>query len=76
MRFIYRRQFMRRLFCQTAWATSFFLTLIGTIGILRLAKRGNIISAIKPELDILIARDYRISKRIYDLVLKQEGEAE
>jgi len=67
---------MRRLFCQTAWATSFFLTLIGTIGILRLAKRGNIISAIKPELDILIARDYRISKRIYDLVLKQEGEAE
>lgn len=55
-------------------AKTFFLTLIGTIGILSLAKREKKIQAIKPCLDILIAHDYRISKKLYEFVLKQEGE--
>jgi predicted nucleic acid-binding protein len=55
-------------------AKTFFLTLIGTIGILSLAKRENKIQLIKPDLDILIANNYRISKKLYELVLKQVGE--
>lgn len=55
-------------------ANNFFLTPIGTIGILRLAKSQGKIDKIKPYLDIIIAHDYRIGKALYEKTLKQENE--
>ncbi|MFD2446542.1 DUF3368 domain-containing protein [Bacillus sp. CGMCC 1.16607] len=55
-------------------AKNFFLTPIGTIGILRLAKSNGVIDHIKPYMDILIANDYRIGKPLYEQVLKLEDE--
>ena len=55
-------------------AKNFFLTPIGTIGILRLAKSQGKIDKIKPYLDILITNKYRIGKPLYEHALKLEGE--
>ncbi|MFS0555792.1 DUF3368 domain-containing protein [Brevibacillus sp. 179-C9.3 HS] len=55
-------------------AKSFFLIPMGSIGILRLAKRVGKIEAVKPYLDLLVEKEYRISKRMYDEVLRLEGE--
>lgn len=55
-------------------ANNFFLTPIGTVGILRLAKSQGKIDKIKPYLDIIIAHDYRIGKALYEKALKQENE--
>lgn len=57
-------------------AKSFFLTPIGTLGILRLAKSQGKIDTVKPYIDILITNDYRIGKPLYEQVLKQENEWE
>lgn len=55
-------------------AKNFFLTPIGTLGILRLAKSQGKIDKIKPYLDNLIFNDYRIGKSLYERVLKLENE--
>ena len=55
-------------------AKTFFLTPIGSLGILRLAKTQGKIDKIKPYMDTLIANDYRIGKAIYEQVLKLEDE--
>lgn len=55
-------------------AKNFFLTPIGTLGILRLAKSQGKVDKIKPYMDILIASGYRIGKPLYEQVLKLENE--
>ena len=55
-------------------AKTFFLTPIGTIGILRIAKRKGKITQIKPLIDLLMSKGFRISKNIYNQVLKLEKE--
>lgn len=55
-------------------AKSFFLTPIGTIGILRLAKHQGKVDKIKPFLDTLIGRQFRIGKALYEQILKLENE--
>ncbi|WP_164667788.1 DUF3368 domain-containing protein [Virgibacillus doumboii] len=57
-------------------AKNFFLTPIGTLGILRLAKSQKKIDRVKPYLDFLIANDYRIGKPLYKQILMQENEWE
>ncbi|GEN35955.1 DUF3368 domain-containing protein [Aneurinibacillus danicus] len=55
-------------------AKNFFLTIIGSIGILRIAKREGKIEYVKPYMDFLIAEGYRISQPIYHMVLEAEKE--
>ena len=55
-------------------AKTFFLTPIGTIGILRIAKHKGIINEIKPFLDQLINKGYWISKSLYHHILTLENE--
>ena len=55
-------------------AKSFLLTPIGTLGVLRIAKRKGKIRKIKPLIDILLKNGYRISKTIYNDVLQKEDE--
>jgi len=55
-------------------AKSFLLTPIGALGILRIAKRKGKIEKIKPLIDILLKKGYRISKLICDDILKKEKE--
>lgn len=57
-------------------AKNFFLTPIGTLGILRLAKAQKKIEMVKPDIDFLIDRNYRIGKSLYEQVLKLENEWE
>lgn len=55
-------------------AKNFFLTPIGIMGILRIAKSQGKIEEIKLYLDMLISNEYRISKSLYEQVLKLENE--
>ena len=55
-------------------AKNFFLTPIGILGILRIAKSQGKIEEIKPYLDMLISNEYRISKSLYEQVLTLENE--
>ncbi|MCI1696501.1 DUF3368 domain-containing protein [Aneurinibacillus aneurinilyticus] len=55
-------------------AKNFFLTVIGSIGILRIAKRKGKIEQIKPYMDFLMMEGYRISQSIYRMVLETEEE--
>lgn len=56
-------------------AESLNLAVIGTIGILLLAKNRNLISSVKELLDALMAEGMRISPRIYQKALKMAGES-
>lgn len=47
---------------------------IGIVGVLLLAKKKNKINEIKPYLDILVSRKFRISNKIYKLALQEAGE--
>ena len=47
---------------------------VGIVGILLLAKKKNKIDKIKPYLDILVLRKFRISEKLYDIALKEAGE--
>ncbi|MGD9732601.1 MAG: DUF3368 domain-containing protein [Desulfamplus sp.] len=55
-------------------AEAFSLTPIGTVGILRLAKRERLIENIKYYLDELKKKNFRIADKIYFEILKKEGE--
>ena len=55
-------------------AEAFSLNPIGTIGVLRLAKRAGLVDSIKPYLDELKLKKFRISDKIYYDILKSEGE--
>jgi predicted nucleic acid-binding protein len=55
-------------------AKSFLLTPIGTLGLLRIAKKEGRIEKVKPFIDVLVEKGYRISNKIYEEVLKKESE--
>lgn len=55
-------------------AQMFLLKPIGTLGILLLAKKHNRIEMVKPYLDMLLAHDFYISKKLYQQVLKHANE--
>jgi uncharacterized protein len=48
---------------------------IGTVGLLRRAKQADLISAVKPHLDALMANGIYIDRRLIDAVLKDVGES-
>ncbi|MCI0487831.1 MAG: DUF3368 domain-containing protein [Blastocatellia bacterium] len=58
-----------RHYCQTQ-----NLPVIGTVGVLLLAKDNNLISAVKQPMDALIAYGIRISPALYQIVLNSAGE--
>jgi len=49
-------------------------SIIGTLGILRIAKKEGKIEKIKPIADLLIEKGYRISEKIYKEFLNEENE--
>lgn len=55
-------------------AEAFSLVPIGTIGILRLAKKQGILESIKSYLDVLRRKEFRVSDKIYDEILTKENE--
>jgi len=55
-------------------AQSFNLNVLGTIGLLLLARQRNFLPALRPSLDGLLAVDFRISEALYDFALAQAGE--
>ena len=55
-------------------AQSLNITVIGTVGLLILARQKELVDALKPYLDSLLALDFRISKTVYQLALRQVGE--
>ena len=50
------------------------LFVLGTLGILMLAKRRGVISVLRPLLDLLRNHDFRIADNLYEQVLKSSGE--
>jgi len=50
------------------------IPVVGTIGLLILARQRNLLAAIKPSLDTLMKSDFRISKDLYRLALRASGE--
>ncbi|GHU60648.1 nucleic acid-binding protein [Spirochaetia bacterium] len=50
------------------------IKIVGTAGILLLAKERGLIPGIKPSLDILIRNDFRISDLLYRQLLQKAGE--
>lgn len=50
------------------------LHMIGTVGLLLLAKQQGKISTIRPLLDALRSQQFRLSHKVYELVLKQANE--
>jgi predicted nucleic acid-binding protein len=48
---------------------------IGTLGILLKAKEVGLVAAVKPDMDKLRARGFRLSKRVYETVLSVAGES-
>ena len=55
-------------------ATAKGLSVVGTVGVLRVAKMGGIIPAVKPILDDLRSHGTRISDKLYYQILKTERE--
>lgn len=50
------------------------IPVIGTLGLLLLARRQQMITALKPYLDALLAADFRIAAALYQHALRQAGE--
>jgi len=50
------------------------LTVIGTLGILLMAKQADLVKAVQPLLDVLRKTDFRVSARVLDEVLARAGE--
>jgi uncharacterized protein len=50
------------------------ITVVGTVGLLVLAKRRGLLSSLKPSLDLLTAYDFRISPKLYARILVEVGE--
>jgi predicted nucleic acid-binding protein len=57
-------------------AQSMNIPVIGTVGLLLLARQRNLLAAVKPHLDTLRQAEFRISEIIYHLALQQVGEDE
>ncbi|MEM1253073.1 MAG: DUF3368 domain-containing protein [Cyanobacteria bacterium P01_H01_bin.21] len=58
-----------------AAGAAFGLQMTGLLGVLLQAKQANFIDAVKPLLDSLIVQaDFRVSRKLYDLVLTSAGE--
>jgi len=55
-------------------AQSFNLNVLGTVGLLLLARQRNLLPALRPSLDALLVADFRISEALYDFALAQAGE--
>lgn len=51
-------------------AETFLLQPIGTLGILLLAKKEGVITVLKPLLDELIDKNFRVSRKLYEQILK------
>ena len=56
-------------------AQSFNLNVLGTVGLLLLARQRHLLPALRPFLDALLAADFRISETLYYFALAQVGEA-
>lgn len=56
------------------FAETLLLKPIGLLGILKLAKAKGKITEIKPHIDLLVAKKFRISKKMIDLLLQEVGE--
>lgn len=56
-------------------ARQFFIRPIGTLGILVLAKKAKKIDTVKPLLDELVDKDFRLSKKLYEIVLMDVDES-
>lgn len=55
-------------------AQSLNLNVIGTVGLLMLARKRGLVPALRPFLDALLAADFRISDALYDFALLQVDE--
>ena len=55
-------------------AQSLGISIIGTVGLLMLARQRTLIPTLKPYLDTLREADFRISDTVYELALRQAGE--
>ena len=57
-------------------AAGFGLPILGTAGLLAIAKREGLLSAVRPVLDALITEhEFRLSRALYGAVLRDAGEA-
>ena len=52
------------------------LRVIGTAAVLVEAKRAGLLPQVRPPLDALLERGFRLDRRVYDLILKAVGEAQ
>lgn len=50
------------------------IAVVGTVGLLVLAKRRGLLSAVKPSLDLLATYDFRISPQLYARILAEVDE--
>jgi uncharacterized protein len=57
-------------------ASDLELRIIGTAGILLLAKERHLIKSVKPSLDALVDHRFFLSRTVYDLILNRAGESE
>lgn len=57
-------------------ASGFLIDTIGICGILTLAKKQGLIERIKPDLDLLRSKGYRISESLYLQILYSNGETQ
>lgn len=51
-------------------AETFLLRPVGTLGMLLLAKEENVLSEVKPHLDQLLEKNFRMSKVLYERILR------
>jgi len=61
-------------FARRQYANLMGLDVIGTLGILLIAKQQGLISAVKPLCDLLVDNKRRISRALYNEVLRKAGE--
>lgn len=59
---------------QEKMASEFLIDTIGVLGILSLAKTKGLINLVKPEMDKLISKGYRISDKLYNQILARNNE--
>ena len=55
-------------------ASEFLIDTIDVLGILSLAKTKGLINLVKPEMDKLISKGYRISDKLYNQILARNNE--
>ena len=52
------------------------LRVLGTAAVLLEAKRAKLIPSVRPLLDTILAKGFRLSPKVYQIVLEKAGEAE